>query len=198
MTDEAFLLAGGRGRRLGRDKRFESISGIPLYRHQWSKLSEVFPQSTLLCKKGEGALFSSDAVRVHEEAEPGSALLHGIIEGLTLLEGGCGFFLGVDLPLMPAEGLRFFHAMEAPDHPVIPSIGGRMHFACALYPKTLLPSLEEKRKNGILRLTDVFLALETDLLTQADLPFLKDYPKAFLNLNTLEDLAALDGLAPRS
>jgi len=188
---EAFLLAGGAGRRLGEDKRFLLFQGKPLYAFQLEKLRAVFGRVTLLCKSGERGRFDLWDGAAAEEEAPGSALLHGLISGLEHLSAPAGFFLGVDLPLFPIQGLEFFRGLSPAERVVVPRAGGRVQFACALYPRSILPLLHQYRDRGEYRLMTLLAALPHQSLEEDQLPFLRSEPRAFFNLNTPADLEAL-------
>lgn len=193
---EAFLLAGGTGRRLGTDKRFLPFSGKPLYAFQLEKLRSVFGRVTLLCKRGERGLFDLWNGPVIEEEALGSALLHGLISGLEHCSTPTGFFLGVDLPVLPIRALEFFRDLPAEERIVVPRTEGRIHFACALYPRSILPVLQQLRDRGEYRMTTLLSSLPHRLLDEDELPFLRSEPPAFFNLNAPEDLKTLERMAP--
>jgi molybdopterin-guanine dinucleotide biosynthesis protein A len=188
---EAFLLAGGGGRRLGEDKRFLPFRGRPLYLHQLEKLRTAFGCATLLCKKGERTLFGLWDGAVLEEETPGSALLHGLVSGLEHCASPVGFFLGVDLPLLPVGALEFFREIPDEERIVVARTEGRFHFACARYPRSVLPVLQRYRNRGEYRMTALLAALPHRVLSEEELPFLREEPRALFNVNGPGDLEAL-------
>ncbi len=195
---EAFLLAGGTGRRLGgEDKRFLPFRGQPLYARQLEKLSSVFARTTLLCKEGEHGRFGLWNGAVVEEGTPGSALLNGLISGLEHCASPAGFFLGVDLPLLPVRALEFFRDLPAEEKIVVARTEGRIHFACALYPRSVLPVLLRHRDRSEYRMTALLAALPHRVLSEDELPFLREEPRALFNLNGPGDLETLSRLERR-
>jgi molybdopterin-guanine dinucleotide biosynthesis protein A len=97
----------------------------------------------------------------------------------------------VDLPLVPVQALELFHALPRTEQIVAPRVGERVHFACALYPRSALPILRLHRSRGEYRLTALLAALPHRLLEEDELPFLRSEPRAFFNLNLPSDLEAL-------
>lgn len=191
MTDEAFLLAGGKGKRLGRDKRFIPLKGIPLYLRQLHKLQAAFSRVTLLCKEGEEILFDDGDVPIITEEDPESSLLCGLITGLRHAAGDHVFFLSVDLPFLPGEALEFFRDYPVSEKPVLPKSEGRFHAGCSLFPREALPRLTTWKKQELFTLHHLLPELDPIFLEGKDLPFLRAHPHAFFNLNTPPDLERL-------
>ncbi|HQO20388.1 MAG TPA: molybdenum cofactor guanylyltransferase [Acidobacteriota bacterium] len=187
MVEEAFLLCGGRGKRFGRDKRFITIAGKPLYLHQVDKLRPLFPRVVILCKKGEEGLFTEAGVSVLGEEEQESSLLCGIISGLSSTLNEEPLFLSVDMPLVPGEGVRFLRDYPSAGRPVIPFAGGKANPGFSRFPRASLEELVSCRKDGVFRFTEILPRVGAILLREKDLPFLHGNPDAMFNINRPED-----------
>lgn len=148
MKFAAALLAGGRSRRMGRDKALIEWQGMPLWRFQLAKLRELNPERLLIsCREEQG---------LHGEAEivfdpPGSddGPLGGITRCLERVEMPL-LVLAVDMPWMTTAFLRdevlrggFFrgeHGFEG---------------LAAVYEPRMLPSMQEALRAGKLGLQRV-------------------------------------------
>ncbi len=187
MVEEAFLLCGGKGKRFGRDKRFITIAGKPLYLHQIDKLKPLFPRVAILCKRGEESLFTEAGVSVLGEEEQESSLLCGIISGLSRTLKEEALFLSVDMPLVPGEGVRFLRDYPSACCPVIPFVGGKANPGFSLFPKASLEELVSCREKGVFRFTEILPRVGAILLGEKDLPFLDGNPDSMFNINRPED-----------
>lgn len=188
MTEEAFLLCGGRGRRFGSDKRFIRIKGKPLYLYQLDKLKPFFPNVTLLCKKGEEHLFIESGVTIVSEEERDTSLLCGIIAGLSDTQKDHVLFLSVDMPLLPVEAIKFFRNYPVDNRPLIPFVDNNFHTGFSVFPKSVLNELVSFKNNNIYAFKAMFPFLNPVLPRKDELPFLTAHQDALFNINTPADL----------
>jgi molybdopterin-guanine dinucleotide biosynthesis protein A len=185
------ILAGGEGRRMaGADKALVPLAGRPLIAHVLDRL-EPQVERMLVSANGDAARFAGFGCPVVADAAP-QGPLSGVLSALTVAAGmGATHVVStpVDTPFLPgdlvpqlllaAEGSSGGLALAADatgDHP-----------ATALWPVGLAPALAAYLAAGeakVTRFTDAHHA------ARARFPD----PRAFLNLNTPEDLAAAEAL----
>jgi molybdopterin-guanine dinucleotide biosynthesis protein A len=185
------ILAGGEGRRMaGADKALVPLAGRPLIAHVLDRL-EPQVERVLVSANGDAARFAGFGCPVVADAAP-QGPLSGVLAALTVAAGmGATHIVStpVDTPFLPgdlvpqlllaAEGSSGGLALAADatgDHP-----------ATALWPVGLAPALAAYLAAGeakVTRFTDAHHA------ARAVFPD----PRAFLNLNTPEDLAAAEAL----
>ena len=185
------ILAGGQARRMGgADKALLSLAGRPLIAHVLDRL-EPQVERVLISANGDAARFAGFGCSVVADDRP-QGPLSGVLAALTAAAGmGATHVVStpVDTPFLPgdlvpqlllaaessAEGMALA-ATEDGDHP-----------ATALWPVGLAPALAAYLAGGeakVTRFTDAHDA------ARARFPD----PRAFLNLNAPEDLAAAEAL----
>lgn len=160
MSDAAqvrgLLLAGGRSRRMGQDKRLLSIDGEPLIVRVHRAFSEAFGAPWVLVREeadaqllrpllGEGATFLLDA-------EPSAGPLSAVADALDQLDRGCAFLLATDLPGVSSQFLRRFDALRrglptAPDA-LIATTAGRLQVMSAFYRPRIAAALRDSVRWG--------------------------------------------------
>ena len=185
------ILAGGQGRRMGgTDKALLGLAGKPLLGHVLDRLR---PQVDLvfLSANGDPSRFSGFGCDVVADTL-GVGPLAGILATLRLAEAAGATHLAstpVDTPFLPPDFVERLSAaaLGAPKGLALARTADGDHPASALWPVALIPSLAAYLADGgarVTRFTDAQGAV------QADFPD----PKAFMNLNTPEDLAAAEVL----
>jgi molybdenum cofactor guanylyltransferase len=185
------ILAGGQSRRMGgADKAFLPLAGKPLIQHVLDRLS---PQvgGVVLSANGDPARFAVLGQPVVADASP-QGPLSGILAALRHVEGSGVTHLAsapVDTPFLPADLVARLSqaASDAPEGLALARTSDGDHPVCALWPLGLAPALAAFLSAGgakVTRFTDAHGA------ARADFPD----PRAFLNLNTPEDLAAAEAL----
>jgi molybdenum cofactor guanylyltransferase len=182
------ILAGGQARRMGADKALVSLAGRPLLAHVLDRL-EPQVEGVLISANGDPARFGGFGCDVVADVTP-QGPLSGIHAALTRAAGlGATHLVSspVDTPFLPgdlvprllmaaeasAEGLSLARTVDG-DHP-----------ATALWPVALAPALAAYLAEGGAKVTHFTNAHHAARADFAD-------PRAFLNLNTPEDLAAAE------
>jgi molybdenum cofactor guanylyltransferase len=185
------ILAGGQARRMGgADKAFLVLAGRPLIAHVLDRL-EPQVERVLISANGDPTRFAAFGCDVMPDVSP-QGPLSGILASLIrAAELGASHVVSVpvDTPFLPGDLTpRLLLAAEAsPEGLAIARDAERDHPATALWPVALAPALTACLAGGGAKVTG---------FTAAHDPAYGSFPdaRAFLNLNTPEDLAAAEAL----
>lgn len=141
MSVTAVLLAGGRSRRMGRDKAFLEIAGEPLWSRQVAKLEQV---------AGEVLVSVHDAFSpietIHRKVfdSPGEqGPLAGLTGAIRAASHPHVLVLAVDLPAMTPAYLRMLISRITSGCGVAPRTEGYFQGTAAIYPREILSLAEE-------------------------------------------------------
>ena len=148
----AFILAGGLSKRMGRDKALLEINGRPLIVHALEKLRSLGFTPRIAASRPDLERFApvipdspvSDQERDHpENPEFRRGPLAGIEAALSASDSPLNLFLPVDLPLVPCTVLAWLveRAEITQALATISCITGRRQPLCAVYSRELLPGL---------------------------------------------------------
>ncbi len=181
----AVLLAGGRSRRMGRDKALLPLAdGRLLWQRQLEVLWELQP-AELFISGPERAGFPATVPRLEDET-PGLGPLTGIVTALKAMRSPRLVVLAVDLPMMTTE---FLLRLLADDHGVIPQIDdGFFEPLAAVYPRSALVTANDQLRSADRSLQTFARRLVTSdqatahLLTSGEMPL-------FANWNRSEDIS---------
>ncbi len=204
-----FVLAGGRGTRMGQDKVLLPWGDSTLLQVALRKLRAVCDEVYICSNRlelGSYAPVVPDSVAPAEAAAntaEGAAAtigpLGGIVAALETTSTEWNLFLPVDLPLLPIEFLAALlgRARKGSSLAVIPCLETRPQPLCAIYHRDLLSGLQRSLAEGKYK---VMLALESAAQwVQPVLPLdprqgidhyevtASESAQWFLNLNTPED-----------
>jgi molybdenum cofactor guanylyltransferase len=142
----AFVLAGGQSTRMGRDKALLELKGRPLIELALEKLRLLGFSPRIVGLRSDLAAFAPVIPDVHPHAGP----LGGIEAALSVTDAEQNLFLPVDLPLLPAEFLRWMIGRAAATNALatIPRLQGRPQPLCAAYSRSLLPHTQAALAQG--------------------------------------------------
>lgn len=104
MTVEGFVLAGGRSRRMGRDKAWLDLKGRPMIDWTIQRLLRVADRVTVIGgTRAADRLRALGAARVLEDCRPGEGPLMGVFTGLMAAEAPVCIFVPCDMPLLASR-----------------------------------------------------------------------------------------------
>jgi FdhD protein len=187
---DAALLAGGRSSRLGRDKAFLDWRGQPLYVTQLRKLASLGPERLWLSTRPEQPFPEVlEGVGRVVDIVPDLGPLGGLQSVLAASEADFLLVLAVDLPRMESD---FLARLVANGAGAVPRTERGWEPLAALYPRAeLLGLVEEFLGAGKRRLQDLLDEAEARGWIRA-VPVEGTDSALFANLNTADDLAALE------
>lgn len=181
------ILAGGEASRLGgRAKGLASVGGIRIIDRVARALRSVV-DDLLIVSARPGADSWIPGVRVVPDECPGLGPAGGIVTALRF-SGADVLAVGWDMPFLTSRLLAPLLRNRPDAAIVLWRCGGVLQPLCGLYRARALPALDAALASGERGLCRIARALGAEQLTADD-------PAAFLNVNTLPDLARAESLA---
>ncbi len=184
----AVLLAGGKSSRMGCDKAFIEIEGVPLWQRQVETLKKLTPNELFISGPAQ-AEWNACGYEILPDAREDAGPLAGLVASLRRCQRPLLLVLAVDLPNMRAAYLQRL-LDHCSDTGVVPKTGNRFEPLAAVYPITSLAIAEtllSQRTFALQRFVEACLAqklIETIAVAPADESF-------FLNANRRRDLAQI-------
>jgi molybdopterin-guanine dinucleotide biosynthesis protein A len=200
---EAFILAGGRSTRMGRDKVLVEFKGITLIEHALAKLRSLGFAPRIAGSRPDLAR----SAPILADNYPGLGPLSGIEAALAASREELNLFLAVDQPLVPPEFLRWMigRATQTGAFATWPRLQGRPQPLCAIYSRALLAHARAAlatADSGVTRTVEFAAAasksridafdvetISASLLPSAEWPHAVPVHRWFQNFNTPEELA---------
>jgi molybdenum cofactor guanylyltransferase len=142
----AFVLAGGRSRRMGRDKALLEFAGETLIARSLRILHEAGLPTAIA---GSSAPLALDVPMV-PDLEPDLGPLSGICAALASTSAHHAVFLSVDMPFVPASLLMYllYHARITARVVTVPSVNGFVETFPAVIDRAALPALQAELAAG--------------------------------------------------
>jgi molybdopterin-guanine dinucleotide biosynthesis protein A len=185
----AFILAGGKSTRMGRDKAFVEYDGRTLLARALSLVRSVTPDVRIVGSQEKFARFAPVVEDIFRDCGP----LGGIHSALRSSPAELNLVLAVDMPFISAEFLLYLisQARSVPEaHVVVPVAGGRRQPLCAIYRREFADAAENALRAGQNRIDRLFDEVRTRVIEEEELEDAGFSSSIFRNLNTPEELEA--------
>lgn len=198
MNFSAALIAGGRSRRMGRDKAFLDWNGQPLWRVQLEKLAALKPKRLFLAAREEQN-FASELLGVQSQlaielvndpAGEDCGPMAAITRCLSLSRHPL-LVLAVDMPMMTSSFLRERLLANARDDVGVICRGkDAFEPLAAVYPARALPLFETAMKNEDFALQPIARQLAAEGISTVIELFAAE-EALFANANSMDEWGAL-------
>ena len=185
METAVVILAGGRSRRMGRDKLALTLGGQTLLESAVSRFSDGF--SDVFLSVADGNKYPDVPVRRVVDILPGAGPLSGLHAAFTRLPCEGVFLVAADLPYSSANAAKKIIELGGEKEAcVIRLPDGRLEPLFAFYRRSLLPRCEDLIRSGDNRMSEVILSADTRYIAPNEFGELWDEKLTF-NINYPED-----------
>ncbi|MCH9035948.1 MAG: molybdenum cofactor guanylyltransferase [Chloroflexi bacterium] len=183
-------LAGGRSKRLGRNKAVEKIGDQSLIERVVGKLSQVTSETVVVVAEESKAadLNLPPWVRTAADLYPGTGSLGGIFTGLSAAKGNYGVVVACDMPFLNVDLIRFMLDIVSDYDAVVPRLQGRPEPLHAVYSKSCVGPIEHCLQADQLKIAIFFEQINVAYLEEDDIEAFDPSHLSFFNVNTQEDL----------
>jgi molybdopterin-guanine dinucleotide biosynthesis protein A len=176
-----FVVAGGRSRRMRRDKALLPWGAGTLLDHAVDRLRGVEDDVRILC--GAEPRYAERGLPILTDAVADAGALGGVLTGLQALDRPAGLFLAVDLPLVTVELLRRLLDLAPGWDAVVPVASAGPEPLCAVYARACLDPVRRRIQAGELKMTAFWADVRVREVTAAELAPFGEPDRLFLNVN---------------
>ena len=182
----AFVLAGGKSSRMGRDKAFLQLGDGTLLFRALEVAGAVAEKVRIVGDARKFAAFG----QVTEDVYHGRGPLGGIHAALSSSATELNLMLAVDLPLVGPKFLEYLllRARESAAMVTVPRAGGGLQPLCAVYRRGFAELAERSLREGKNKIDALFARVETQVIEEDELVRAGFSSAMFRNLNTPEEL----------
>ncbi|MBA5867687.1 MAG: NTP transferase domain-containing protein [Nitrospira sp. CR1.3] len=184
------LLAGGKSRRMGEDKRFLHVGERTLLESGLEVLRSVFQEILIIIAQDSPEL-AADAP-VIRDLVPDCGSLGGLYTGLKEATTDDIFVAACDMPFLDSKTIRYFVDLRGDADVAMANFRNQLHPMHALYSRRCLSVIEGMIAAGQLKIQDMLRhpSLRVRIVTEVDLKAIDPDGRSFRNVNTPADLEA--------
>lgn len=183
--ESAVILAGGKSRRMGRNKALLEFGGETLIQRLYRTLEGAFDE-VLISANDPDTYGFLDAPFVPDIYEAGGCLA-GIHAGLLRARGGGCFFAACDMPFVNIDLVRHLGRLSAKYDVVVPVSRSGLEPLHAFYSRSCLPHIERQLDEGNLKVIDFFDKIRAREVTVDEMSEYDPHELSYFNINTQAD-----------
>jgi molybdopterin-guanine dinucleotide biosynthesis protein A len=200
MKTGCIILAGGKGRRLGREKAWVDLGGSSLLQRAVSNL-EFLNSEIVIVKAPEGKLppvLAGVNLKVVQDSVGGKGPLAGILTGLVNSKYRYNLVIACDMPLLNRGLVKYIASIAEEYDTVVPRVGPHLEPLQAVYSKDCILEIEKLLAQDRLKADGLFGRVRTHFVESAEIERFDPAHLSFMNINTPADLKKAEGLLGRS
>ena len=186
----AFILAGGKGKRLTLKKSLIRVKNVPIIENTLEILSGLFKTITIISNNKD--LYSYLNVPVISDIVPGAGPKGGIYTGLSNTDTKWNYFVACDMPFISEPVIIKLANFISDDYDcIVPFIKNYYEPLYAFYNRSCLKKFEKSIKSGNFKIQSDFDTLNVKKVNEKDFSLPINLRKVFTNINTKDDLINL-------
>ncbi len=179
------VLCGGESRRMGTDKAFLKVAGVPLIEHVLRSLKDVF-QNIIVVTNAPDRYAAYD-VQVVSDAVAVRGPLTGIYSGLLKSSDEYNFVAACDMPFLNSRLISYIAGLAAGHDIVVPSVDGLLEPLHAVYRRQLIEVIEKEIRQDRRQIRGIFGRAKVRYVMEDEIDRFDPLRKSFKNLNTPEE-----------
>ncbi len=191
MCAAGIILAGGRSTRMGRNKALlplPSNAAVTFVEHLMALLRTQCSEVLLVVgDMQQASLYQDTGLSLVTDETPNSGPLMGLYSGLRAVQATHALVIAVDMPFVLPEMIAFLLAQPLDEHLLMPVVNNAPQVLCGVYPRSLLPLIEERMQAGRRDPRSLLDIAPTHFLEEAQLRAIDPQLRSFTNVNTQYD-----------
>ena len=176
------ILSGGENRRMGVDKAFLTVAGMPMIEHVLRALRPVVRQ--IIIVTNSPARYRSYDVKVVTVMVDQRGPLTGIYSGIRGSDSEYNLVVACDMPFLKPEFLAYLLEQAQGYDAVVPVVGELIEPLHAVYSRKLLPAIEERIRKDERKIQGIFARANVRYVTEKEISRFDPERRSFVNLNT--------------
>lgn len=187
----AIILAGGSSIRMGENKAFLQIDGIPIITRICNLLRNLFEEIIIVTNQKD--LFEGYHSKIYSDLIPDKGALGGLYTGIFFSTFQYSFCVACDMPFLNGNLIQFLIRNLKDEDAIVPRTADGLQPLHALYSKKCLGPMKDVIEQGKHRITDFYGLVRVKIVDEGDFLHLDPYRESFVNINTREELRLIRG-----
>ena len=187
------MLAGGRSRRLRRNKALEQFGDRPLIQRVIDTITHLDDDIVVVAASKGQLPQLDDRIRTAIDRYPMSGALVGIFTGLKTARSQHCLTVACDMPFLNIDLLRYMISVSEACDAVIPRMGDMIEPLHAVYSKDCIEPIQLQIDSGNLKISDLLSKIRVRYIDREEIECYDPQHLSFMNVNSESDLKKARG-----
>jgi len=184
------ILSGGKSIRMGENKAFIKIGGVPIIQRIHTLFTRLFDEVMIITDQKE--LYLSLNTKIYNDLIPNQGVLGGLFTGLFFSSYPYSFCVACDMPFLKESVIKYLIKKLNSYDVIVPRTKDGLHPLHAIYHKNCLEPIKKMIKEKKYRIIDFYPMVKTKVIEDDELIFIDQMRESFMNVNTPEELLYIE------
>jgi len=187
----AIILAGGKSIRMGENKAFIEVDGVPIISRIYSLFKELFEEVIIVTNQKD--LFKNLDSKVYTDLLPDKGALGGLYTGIFFSSFQYSFCVACDMPFIRKALVQYLIKNTKDEDVIVPRTSDGLQPLHAIYSKNCLEPIRKIIERGKYKIIDFYRLVRVKIVEENDFLHLDPFRESFINVNTPEELVYIRG-----
>ncbi len=183
------ILAGGKSRRMGRNKAFIDSGGVPLFERVYRVFKEIF--SEIIIVTNDVLPFERYEAILQRDIILNKGALGGLYTGLFHSSNYHAFCSACDMPLLNPRVIEYMTEERDEYDVIVPKTHDGLHPLHAIYSKKCLNPMRQLLDRDDLKIVDFFGHVRVRYIEEMEIREFDPHMRSVINVNTEEEMEAV-------
>jgi molybdopterin-guanine dinucleotide biosynthesis protein A len=183
------ILSGGKSIRMGENKAFIEIDGVPIIRRIHNLFKELFQEIIIVTNQKE--LFSNFEAKIYCDIFPNKGVLGGLYTGIFFSTFNFSFCVACDMPFIKKSLVQYLLNHIKEEDVIVPQTKDGLQPLHAIYSKNCLEPIKKVIEQGKYKITDIYDLVKVKIIQENEFISFDPMRKSFINVNTPVELLSL-------
>jgi molybdopterin-guanine dinucleotide biosynthesis protein A len=183
------ILAGGKSIRMGKNKAFIQVEGIPIIERIHNLFRELFREVIIVTNEKD--LFSNFNSKIYSDLIPGKGALGGLYTGIVVSSFYYSFCVACDMPFIKRSLVQHLIQNVANEDVIVPRTKDGLQPLHAIYSKKCIGPIRKSIEEGKSKIIDIYDQVSVKIVDEKEFLCFDPGRESFINVNTPEELISL-------
>lgn len=180
------ILSGGKSIRMGQNKPFIEIEGVPIISRTHSLFEKIFEEVIIVTNQKD--LYRMFNAKIYEDLLANGGVAGGLYTGLFFSSFRYSFCVASDMPFLKEPVIEYLIKNTEDYDVVVPRTKDGLHPLHAIYSKNCLEPIRKIIEDKSYRIIDFYQKMRIKIIDEDEIISLDPRRESFININTPEEL----------
>ena len=183
------ILSGGKSIRMGENKAFIKVDGVPIINRICDLFKELFQELIIVTNQQD--IFGDFGSKIYSDLIPDKGALGGLYTGLFFSTFYYSFCVACDMPFIKKSLVQYLIKNIEDEDVILPRTKDGLQPLHAIYSKKCLDPIKSTIDEGKFKIIDIYDLVKVKIVEENGFLSLDPLRESFINVNTPEELCRL-------